>query len=299
VKTKDIVAILETDFDVSAFDESREWNLYWRSLPEHYGGAYKKHATSEFLTRYNGLAFDSAEDVNKVYLIVFPSEKILTEIVERERERGGHGALIFSHHLVDVGSEGFSLIPEWLLRSLAENRISFYCMHAPLDCNERISTSGAVAEALGLSKKKRFAPFASGLSGVYGQVMPTRFNEFTDRLKATLEIDQYQLDQLRNLGHAVEKVAIVAGECAASDLKEAQELGCDTLVTGIWWITYKEQWAEAAREELAAILPEIHMNLIGGSHYATEMVVLRDRMTKYFEALGLEVELVRQDDPWR
>jgi hypothetical protein len=38
---------------------------------------------------------------------------------------------------------------------------------------------------------------------------------------------------------------------------------------------------------------------VGGSHYGTEALVLREDMVVFFQDLGLRAEFVPQQDPWR
>ncbi len=106
------------------------------------GVPIEEYATSSFLQRFNGLMLDNADDVSRLFTLVFPSDDVLAEV---ERRAGGEPALIFTHHPADMETSGRGLIPigtEWL-RRLREARISLYAAHAPLDCHEATSTSTA------------------------------------------------------------------------------------------------------------------------------------------------------------
>ena len=46
-------------------------------------------------------------------------------------------------------------------------------------------------------------------------------------------------------------------------------------------------------------MEKVPLNLVGGSHYATEALVLRNDMIEFFRSLGLAAEFVPQADPWR
>jgi putative NIF3 family GTP cyclohydrolase 1 type 2 len=98
----------------------------------------------------------------------------------------------------------------------------------------------------------------------------------------------------------VERVAVVAGGAAYPALmEEAQSLGCDTYLTCDWRIRHGGAWAEEHRPRFEEALKAIHLNLVGGSHYATEMLVLRDKMIPHFRSLGLAAQFVPQAEPWR
>lgn len=95
-------------------------------------------------------------------------------------------------------------------------------------------------------------------------------------------------------------VAVVAGGAAYPPImQEALEAGCDTYVTGDFRIRHGGPWAEEHRPQFDAYVDAVALNLIGGSHYATESLVLRDDMIAFFEGLGLPAEFVPQSDPWR
>ena len=46
-------------------------------------------------------------------------------------------------------------------------------------------------------------------------------------------------------------------------------------------------------------MESVPLNLIGGSHFATEALVLKHDMLDFFADLGLSAEFVPQLDPWR
>ncbi|KKK72647.1 hypothetical protein LCGC14_2901780 [marine sediment metagenome] len=102
----------------------------------------QEYATASFLERFNGLMLDNADQIARVFTLVFPSDHVLAEV---ERRAAGEPALIFTHHPMDMETSGRGLIPissEWL-RRLRRTQISLYAAHAPLDCHETASTSRA------------------------------------------------------------------------------------------------------------------------------------------------------------
>jgi putative NIF3 family GTP cyclohydrolase 1 type 2 len=82
-------------------------------------------------------------------------------------------------------------------------------------------------------------------------------------------------------------------------MEEALAAGCDTYLTGDFQVRHGGPWAEQHRPEFDAFVEEVQLNLIGGSHYATEALVLREDMVQLFSDWGLEAQFVPQGDPWR
>ena len=255
----------------------------------------EEYATASFLQRFNGLMLDNAEEIRQVFCLVFPSEEVLQAVVSKAIG----GALIFTHHPMDMetGGRGLVPIPSGWLERLRQGGISLYAVHAPLDCHEATSTSRALAEAVGVAIEGSFAPYFGGQAGVYGRIEPTPLQSFVKRVKEACGVDSAETKMAHNY---VERVGVVAGGAAYPSLMaEAQALGCDTYLSGDWRIRHGGAWAEEHRPQFEEALKAINLNLVGGSHYATEMLVLRDKMVPYFRSLGLEAEFVPQSDPWR
>ena len=298
----ELVRQLDSFFSIEAFDEAE----HWRSrMSEAEYRVLERFAVPEFLSGpWNGLTLDNTDQVERVYLVVFPAQPVLDTIIAREVADGAPGALIFAHHLTDYEESGRGpvAIPEVQLEELKEHRISYYTCHAPLDCNQEISTAKALANALGLREQELFAPYYGGMSAVHGLVgKPVSFQSFAARLAKVTDVERLRYDQVRHSGLAVNRVAVVPGNGGRPErLAEAAALGCDTYVTGHWWFfSEKNEAAEQQREQMRDLLPGVRMNLLGVSHYATEMVVMRDQMPGWFHDRGVDAEFVPQEDPWR
>lgn len=300
MKQAELVSQLDTLFSIEAFDESVHWKPL---LAERDLQALERFALPGFLGgTWNGLMLDNAEQVDRVYTVVFPTQDVIDTVIAKEVGRGAPGALIFAHHLLNFNQEKrrFSPISEEQLEEMAEHRISFYLCHAPLDCHAEVSTTVALANMLGLREQARFAPYYGGLAGVHGVIgKPTTFQAFAQRLAKVTDVEHLRYDQVRHNGQAVQHVAVVSGNGSQlSLLEQAVELGCDTYVTGQWWLYADHPDAEAQREQMRGFMLGQRMNLLGVSRYATEMVVMRDQMPGWFRGHGLETEFVPQDDPW-
>lgn len=297
----ELIARLDKFFDIGAFDESGDKQYY----PPGYESVLRRFVSSDFLERgWNGLAISNTTNIDRVYCIVFPSQSVLDTVIAREVERGAPGALIFSHHLFDYQESGPGrvYVPEVQLEELREHHISYYVCHAPLDCHTEVSTASALADALKLKEQTRFAPYYGGLSGVQGKVGAVSFHDFARRVAEVMGLNVLRYHNIRHNGRPVQRVGIVAGAGGKPDyIREALELGCDTFVTGEWWLYGPGEWRAQRREQMHDFLQAADVNLIGSSHYASEAVVMRDSLLAWLRETipAVDSMFVPQDDPYR
>jgi len=255
-----------------------------------------EYATPSFLRRHNGLMLANAAEIHPVYTIVFPSDDVIAEVARRAY---GRPALIFTHHPMDLETSGRGMmpIPTATLDRMREGGISLYSAHAPLDCHDAVSTSRALAQAIGIPATETFAGYMGGHAGVIGEIDPVVFGEFLGCVRRGCGIERLDTKQSHD---NVRRVAVVAGGAAFPPLRqEAVGTGCDTYVTGDFRVRHGGPWAEEHRPGFDAFLEDVPLNLIGASHFATEALVLRHDMIRIFADLGLGAEFVPQDDPWR
>ncbi len=264
----------------------------------------EEYATPAFLTRFNGLMLDNTEEVDRVFTLVFPCQDVLAEVERRAQTgarpgAGGRPALIFTHHPMDFETSGRGLIPidtEWLQR-LRLGRISLYSAHVPLDCHESVSTSRALARAVGVPADVPFAGYHGGHAGVHGRMEPVPFEQFAERVRQACGVDRIET---KAAGKPAQHVAVVAGGAAYPALmQEALDAGCDTYLTGDFRVRHGGPWAEEHRPQFDPFVDAVPLNLVGASHYATESLVLRHDMLRFFRDLGLPADFVPQPDPWR
>ena len=300
MKQIELVNKLDDFFSVRAYDESALW---LEILTPGEQAVYQQAAQTEFVEGgWNGLLLDTVPEVDRVYLIVFPDQAVLDTILALEVEREAPGALIFAHHPADFEERGrgFIGLREAQIEDLREHHISYYCCHAPLDCHPEISTVIALAKALKLRDWAPFSPHFTGHEGVHGRVADMAFGEFAERLADVTGLPYIRYNQIRFNGQPVEHVAVIpGGGDSPRHLQEARDLGCDTYVTGHWWLEGNYEYAARQREAMRALVPSLPMNLIGTSHYASEMIVLRDQMPAWFRNAGIEARFIKQPDLWR
>ncbi len=301
MKPIDLVAALDAFFDVASFIESDWLDL----LSEAERGAIQRFLRTDFMDTWNGLMLDNTaevESIERAYLVVFPSQDVLDTIIAREVERGAPGALVFAHHPLTYSEHEatFKPIPTVQLEEFQEHRISFYSCHAPLDCHTEVSTATALADALGLEDQRRFGEYYSGLAGVHGQITPTTFQSFAGRLAQVCELAQLRYDQCLHNGRVVKHVAVAPGGGGdPAFIDEAMDLGVDTYVTGHWWLFGTSEFAAENRLKMCNYVSAQKINLVGASHYSSELVVMRDQMPDWFRQHNIETVLIRQEDPWQ
>lgn len=296
----ELVAKLDSFFDVQAFDESGLWSDI---IPANDMAVYQRYARPEFVEgTWNGWMLECSQEIDRVYLIVFPDQAVLDTILALELERAAPGAMIFAHHPADFeeGGRGFLGISEAQLDELGEHNISYYCCHAPLDCHPEISTVLALSKVLKLRDWELFAPHHGNLEGVHGRVHDMTFGTFASLLAEVLELPYIRYNQIRFNGQPVEHVAVIpGGGNDPQQLEMVRDLGCDTYVTGHWWLVGDYDYAAQQRALMRDLVPKLPMNLLGTSHYASEMVVMRDQLPGWFRNAGIEAKFIKQPDPWR
>lgn len=293
---------LDRAFEIERYAEPDGWDF---ALGESERQNLLRYASPVFARTFNGLltlGLDPEDEVSRVYGLVFPEATLLDRVIAAEEARGRPGALILTHHPLDMETSrrGFLPIPVEQLDRLAGARVGVYVLHAPLDCHPEISTSGALADGLGLRRAGTFAPYVGGDCGVIGDQAPEPFARFAERVRVLCELDGFNLDQVRFAGRTVARVGIVAGGGDdAAYLAEAEALGCDTYLAGHWWTPHRGEWCDLNRGQIRDAITGSRMNLLSGSHDGTELVVFRDRLMPMLTDWGLETELIRQHDHWR
>jgi len=296
----ELVRKLDDYFNVEAFDERELWE---QKIPAADLAIYRRYATPEFLEgTWNGLMLDNTLEVDRVYLVVFPGQAVLDTILALELEREAPGALIVAHHPTDFeeSNRGFVGVSEAQIEDLREHDISLYSCHQPLDYHPETSTVMALVKAIKLRDVEFFSNESGHPEGAHGRVADMTFGPFAELLAEITDLPYLRYQQIRFNGQPVEHVALIpGGGCEPEQLLRARDLGCDTYVTGHWWMTGNYAYADEHRARMRELVPTLRMNLLGTSHYASEMVVMRDLMPGWFRNAGIEARFIKQPDPWR
>ena len=165
---------LDKLFQPAAFDEHDGWDFAFGPGERE---ALLRRAAGGFADTFNGLMLAPAREigaplpVGHVYLLVFPEQSLIERVVAQEIQRGASGAAIVTHHVADMetADRGFLPIPVAQLDALLAANVAVYVLHAPLDWHQEISTSGSLADGLGLHRVGVFAPYYGGFGGVVGE----------------------------------------------------------------------------------------------------------------------------------
>ena len=243
-----------------------------------YMGPVYDFLTDNFKERSMGLVCDFAEDITKVYSAVFPTDKILQQIIDN----GTTDAMLFLHHpsIWDIRTvPTYKQINPVLLKKLKERRISIYNLHVPLDNYGDYSTSKTLADALNIEIIKPFAEYFGGSAGVIGK---TNCNT-VEELNAVFSKAVGHITKLYLYGDDIidSNIGIAAG--GGNNKEVVTELLENNIKVFISGITVNN----AVSSEVHKLEKENRINILGGTHYSTEKFACQ-KMCIYFENLGLE-----------
>ncbi len=271
----DVCASLERDFIKPGITDS--WHSRMTDLD--------RFLCANFKSRSMGLVCDFTETVNEVFTAVFPSEAVLTHVIERASD-----AMLFVHHpmIWDLAKApgGFYPMNPALLDIMRQRRISIYNLHHPLDHFSAYSTSKTLADALGLEIVKPFARHEAALCGVIGKTSCETVGELRDRFVRAVghgvKLYPYGNDRIAN-----GLVAVCAGGGnQAHVLREVLEAGVNVLVTGL---TIQNERSEGVHR----LEEQNRISVLGGTHYSTEKFACM-AMCDYFAKLGLPSAFVEE-----
>lgn len=264
---------------------------------------WQSYFEPEFTERFNGLMIKGNDQVGKVWCIVFPSNEVLTEILNKAKP----GDMIFAHHPVNmecgdplgVKGKGFLPVNLELLEQIKQKGLSFYACHAPLDYNEQISTSGAIAEAIGGTIVDRFYPYGNGFAGVVCEVPQINTSQLIERLKVVTGIDY--VDSVGVNRDDIIRVSIIAGGGGdVEDIEAGEQQHVQCHIGGE--VTSKIDSERGLREQakINDHLPSVTVSVIGISHAGSEFIVLRDQLVPWLAInIDIQAEAVAEKNWWR
>ncbi len=283
VPTSQIVDLLDKEFRVKEVGDA---GLVEFALSD----VGRARATEAFVNQKSGLMFDFAQEVNKIYCVVFTTTEVFDHVLAVADGR----SLIFTHHPLDYHEDarGFGPFPEDYLTDLQQKQIGVYAIHTPLDVGRNICVSRSLANHLSLSDTVGFYEASGGYLAFRGSMRTVDLDLLANHASRSLGIDS--VDVFDN-GASEGLIAVVAGGGDQPDvLKKANELGCTTYITG----TAVHRWAfepvQKANKEFHRLAKEWKINVIGASHYHTEKCAVQD-VAKFLEENGFKAEFL--DDP--
>ena len=248
---------------------------------------YNEFISENFKNRYMGILLDNSVEIDSVYTAVFPSNKVLNEILELNKEN----ILLFTHHAMtwDIrNTPVFQNIDRELLLKLKHKKISIYTLHVPLDKNGKYGTTSNLAKALEIAPEGEFYEYFGVRVGVIGRTELNTPEELANKLSTVVghktKLWKYGSDDI--IEH---RVALVAGGGNTLEgIEQIIELGINTYVTGI---TAHNEFSKEVHE----FEKKHEINIIGGTHYSTEKFACIS-MCNYFEDMGLSCEFI-EDNP--
>ena len=275
MKAVDLYNQLEKDFVKPDMQEN--WYDSMSELEEYICGNFKQRSI--------GLLCDFAQEITSVYTAVFPSDRVLTKILDDNV----CDAMLFLHHPMDWNLSKnpdiafYNMNPQ-LLERLRERRISLFNFHFPLDNYGNYSTSKTLAEAIGIKIEKPFAEFSGALCGVIGTTNCKDIYELNFKYSQAIghetKLYPYGSSHITN-----NRVAVVAGD--GNDpavVNEVIENGINVLISGL---SLNNSYSSIAHELEKAN----RINLIGGTHYSSEKFACT-AMCSCFKKLGLAAQFI-------
>lgn len=268
MKSNELYNHLEIDFISKELSDN--WARFMSEVED--------YLSLNFKERSMGLVCDFADEINKVYTAVFPTEEIMQKIIDD----GITDAMLFLHHpsIWDIRSpKPFYQMDKSLLEKFRQNKISIYNLHVPLDNFSEYSTSKTLADVLDIEIEKPFKEYCGALSGVIGKTKCKDIEELHSKFSNVLGHDT-KLYLYGDKDIKDRKVAIVAGGGNNKDtIYEMIENNINVLITGI-----------SINNESYSVVHDLEqkncINVLGGTHYSTEKFACQ-KMCTYFENLGL------------
>ncbi|MBD3180514.1 MAG: Nif3-like dinuclear metal center hexameric protein [Candidatus Latescibacteria bacterium] len=203
----------------------------------------------------NGLQVEGAGRVNKISLAV---DGCRASISKAARNRSD--MLIVHHGLFWGDQQPVTGIMKKRLELLIRNGISLYAAHLPLDAHPSLGNNARLAEMLELNECGGFGEYGGREIGVMGdltrKITPSGLARKIGKILST-RVELFDFGKPR-----IKKLAIVSGS-GASLAGEAEEAGCDALLTG-----------ERSHSVYHSAY-ERGITLLCAGHYATETVGIK------------------------
>jgi putative NIF3 family GTP cyclohydrolase 1 type 2 len=276
MKAIELYNILEKDFVIPSINEN--WYDNDMSINDEY-------ICDNFKQRSLGLLCDFTDEIKKVYTAVFPSDKILTRIIDDNVT----DAMLFLHHPLawDLSIDpniAFYQINTDLLKKMKERRISLFNFHLPLDNYSEYATTKTLANALGIEILKAYNLYNGAVCGVIGRTACKTVQELQKKLSQTVghetKLYLYGESEIEN-----GIVSLCAG--GGNDYDVVLDMINENIKVHITGISVKNRYSEKSHE----LEKENKINLLGATHYSTEKFACM-AMCDYFKKLGLEAEFI-------
>lgn len=225
----------------------------------------------------NGLQVPGREEVRRVVTGVSANRALIETAAAMQAD------LLLVHHGLFWGQTGpIDHLLAGRLRPLFVADINLVAYHLPLDAHAEVGNNALIADALGLTERRSFAPHRGEHLGIAGHLpggglSPEAF------VQAVGAITQPPLAFLHG-PDVIRTVGIVSGG-AADDIVPAAALGLDAFITG-----------EPA-ERSQGMAEELGMHFLAAGHHATERFGIRALGELLAAEFGVEHTFVDVENP--
>jgi dinuclear metal center YbgI/SA1388 family protein len=224
----------------------------------------------------NGLQCEHDGPVHKIAAAVDFSRRVLEETIRREAN-----LLLVHHGMFWGGLRALTGHSFKRLRLVVSNDVAVYASHLPLDAHPSLGNNALLARHLGLTPSLPFARFqgvavgTAGESNIETSELLSRVDHFSREHAGIARASVIEPER------RTRRWAICTGAGASQEtLREASELGIDTLIVG------------EGPHHTAVEAPEQALVIIYAGHYATETLGVR-ALTSYAAAhFGLPWEFI-------
>lgn len=228
-------------------------------IAEYLDGLLETQSVPDYPGAVNGLQLENAGPIRGVTAAVDFSTRAIDAAIETNAN-----LLVVHHGMFWGGATPLKGASYNRLRKLFEHDIGVYSSHLPLDRHPAFGNNVLLAKELGLEPTASFAQYEGSSIGVRGSCDV----ETETILKTAIEFSKANDTVLRSTRFAERRRtlhwAICTGAGASADtLKEARELGIDTLIVG-----EGPHWTAVEAEEQG-------LCVIYAGHYATETLGVR------------------------
>ncbi|UYX51541.1 Nif3-like dinuclear metal center hexameric protein [Bacillus thuringiensis] len=282
-------------------------SAFSRFIPAAYDSTqfpWQQFFEANFVELFNGLMIRGAENVNTVFLAVFPTDDVLEKFIVQSIP----GDLLFMHHplVMECGDplgksgQGFIPIPQKYLHAMKEKQLSIYTCHVPMDFHQTYGTSISIAKALNANVIDGFAyggPENEPV-GLICEIDETSTEKLQKHLKKLFNIPY--TDFAGKQHDSIKKIAIIAG-CGdvVSLMKEAEEKGAEAYIAGEIHCHIDNDYGRHKYSLIMDYVTKTNMSLIGVSHSASEYLVKETLMSDWFkENFDVNITLLPQEKWW-
>ncbi|MBD7944608.1 Nif3-like dinuclear metal center hexameric protein [Psychrobacillus sp. FSL K6-2684] len=300
VKLQKIIDALDEEFQVQSYGTDPSFSRFLPHCYDSIGYDWKNNFEYDFTQLFNGCMLSGSEEVQTIFLAVFPTEIVLERFISESQE----GDLLFMHHplLMECGDprgswgRGFLPIKEKYLSQIKVKNLSVYTCHNPLDCHTTLGTNSAIAKALNCEIQNPVNWSNKYLS--LGNIETISTDSLISKLKTLFDIPYVDFEGINK--EKLNKIAIVAGCGDVIDwMQEAEKNGVQAYITGEVHCHIDNEYGHRKFKKMQEYIATTSMSLIGVSHAASEYLVHKTLVKDWFEQnFHIKTILLPQEKWW-